>query len=161
MYTYNITRTLRDIYRKITLRRSSVSVAIRPLLGNPRRTWFLSEGVLSTLPFTEVTGDATEQQETVNFTGIGLAEEGVLEKCESEGHCRKIVRTTDISLLSKIFQCVFGERKSKRRRYQVRCGGYARTFIYVQLRILVYSFLFFLKTLVYSYYWYIYIYIFW
>lgn len=84
-----------------TLRRSRVSVAIRPLLGNPSRTPLLSEGFLSTFPFTKVTGDAAEQYETENFTQTQLlAEDDGVEKGEIGGAgrlCRKNVRITGIS----------------------------------------------------------------
>lgn len=85
---------------KITLRRSRVSVAIRPLLGKPSRTSFLSDGIFSTFPFTTVTGDANEQHETVNFSEIlllaGIADDKKGE-IEAEWNWRKIVRTTGIS----------------------------------------------------------------
>lgn len=69
-----------------TLRRSRVSVAIRPLLGKPRRISFLSEDLFSTLPFTTVTGEAAEQQETVNLTETlrQVVTDGEEEKDETE-----------------------------------------------------------------------------
>lgn len=91
----------------ITLRRSRVSVAIRPLLGRPRRTSFLSWAFLSTFPFTRAAGEASEQHETVNFTAAGVGDVDEFGKCGIDEHCRKIVRATDISTLSlsKTCQC--------------------------------------------------------
>jgi len=58
-----------------TLRRSSVSAAIRPLLGSPIRISLLSKALLSsTRPFTTATWDWETQHQMVRFT----------EMCEEE-----------------------------------------------------------------------------
>lgn len=67
-----------------------MSVAILPLLGNPRRT--SSRCFLSTFPFNTVAGDAVEQHETVNLR-VGEGVDDVVEKGETaaEGHWTRIV----------------------------------------------------------------------
>lgn len=75
----------------LTLRRSSVSVAMRPLLGRPRRTWSLpTTGTVSVAPFwTELRAYETQEVTVRRHLGRNLLTEtaagGVGERREKEG----------------------------------------------------------------------------
>lgn len=93
----------RGVWSEVTLRRSRVSAAIRPLLGSPRRISFLSDILPSALPLTltEATWDwgaavALHQKE---LRVLLLRDEGIEEKMvKEEGHFGKLGRTAAIAI---------------------------------------------------------------
>lgn len=70
--------------KRITLRRSRVSEAMRPLLGKPRRISFLSGTtlLLSTFPLTTVRGDAEEEEEEQIILGFNKEEGEAMHEVE-------------------------------------------------------------------------------
>lgn len=100
-----------------TLRRSSVSAAIRPLLGSPMRISFLSNTLASsTGPFTTATWDCETRHQTVRFTEMYEEEKTGREGIGAESIERDMVAHFPESLSVSVSE---RDKPEKRRRFSI------------------------------------------